>query len=55
MKLLIGLKNNGGRKMSKIKQILLIYDDKSVKGYNLNSFIARFRDTLQSKLEELGV
>jgi len=41
--------------MPKIKQILLIYDDKSVKGYNLNAFISRFRDTLQSKLEELGV
>jgi len=44
-------------KMKKIKQILIIYDTKplKVKGYNLNAFIARFRDTLQSKLKELGV
>jgi len=41
--------------MKKIKQILLIYNDKSVKGYNLNAFVARFRDTLRGKLKELGI
>ena len=36
--------------MKKIKQIIIKYSDGSYKGYNLNAFIATFKDRLKSYL-----
>ena len=39
--------------MKKIKQTIIQFDDNTYKGYNLNAFIATFKDRLKAHLKQV--
>lgn len=41
--------------MKKIKQILIKFEDNSVKGYNLSGFLTSFQNHLQEWMKQKGI